>query len=160
MQSMDLGPGIKQTRMGSKWPNTKSWNLNSIKERAANSSSKGEGRREESLLLYKSSMLWCSGIKHHCWQAKSFQLDLMRHRTQGGVVTEMPSDVFQKNLLPKPRPNIDLYPETWSNTPSNILNFKGLGFVLGGFLPSSQMFQRFVCIWLLATSQTLDFGLQ
>lgn len=59
---MDLGPGVKQTWVGSKWPNAEFGDLNSIQEEAANSSSKGGGRKKESLLFYKHSMLWCSAL--------------------------------------------------------------------------------------------------
>lgn len=79
--------------------------------------------------------------KHHCWQGeRASWLEQRRHWTQGGAVTAIPPDVLQKNLLlPKSKLNIDLYPEAWRHIPSNILTFtfypKGLGFVLGGFLP-------------------------
>lgn len=73
--------------------------------------------------------------KHHHWQTRASRLDQKRHRTLGGVVTAIPPKVLQKSLLPKSRLNIDLYPEAWSHIPSNFLKFKGLDFVLGGFLP-------------------------
>lgn len=73
--------------------------------------------------------------KHHCWQARASQLDQKRQRTLGGVATAMPPNVLQRNLPPNSRLHIDLYPEACSHIPPNILNFKGLGFGLGGFLP-------------------------
>lgn len=78
-------------------------------------------RKEQSLLVYKPTMLHA---KHHCWQARASRLDQKRTLDGAGIATS-PS-TLQRKLL-----NINLYPEVWIPTPSNILNFKGLFFYFG-----------------------------
>lgn len=79
-------------------------------------------RKEQSLLVYKPTMLYA---KHHCWQARASRLDHKRTLDGAGTATS-PSTLQRKLLL-----NINLYPEVWIPTPSNILNFKGLFFYFG-----------------------------
>lgn len=142
-------PGLEQT-----WKiiwfqqlTTQSWCYSSTQDGTAYSSRNGKTKREslfyKSLLFHKPLMLWCFMVNI---SAGRESILAGAEGTQGGAVTAIPPDMLQKNLPPNSKFIIDLQSEAWRHIPTNIRTFRGLGFVLGGFLPSSQLLQQFMYI--------------